>query len=71
MKNIVKMILSLLLILGLFFACMALFALDITVDDIRTKNATEGKYGEISGISEVNKYEPTENIEKLIPPEWD
>ena len=71
MKNIVKMILSLLLILGLFFACMALFALDITVDDIHTKNATEGNYGEINGIYEISKYEPTENIEKLIPPEWD
>lgn len=71
MKNIVKIILSLLLILGLFLACGTLFALDITIDDIYDYFATQGNSGEIDGIYEVNKYEPTENIEKLIPPEWD
>ena len=71
MKNIVKIILSLILAFGLIFACMALFALGVTIDDIYDYFATEGKSGEINGIYEVNKYEPTENIEKLIPPEWD
>ena len=71
MKNIVKIILSLILAFGLIFACMVLFALDITIDDVYDYFATQSNYGEINCIYEVDKYEPTENIEKLIPPEWD
>ena len=66
MKTIIKIVASFTVILFLFYLIFAMFALDITIEDLYNKNATGFKSGEISRVSD-SLPDFTEPVETVVP----